>query len=248
MASMYDKPVRILMQEMIPAMGISPGDTFTREQAVQWFAENYPKIKQGTVAAHLIRLSTNVRTRLQYSPKADGSDDHFYKIDSSTFRLYEPGRDPTPISESTPVEDEPREMETEGTGEFAYEHDLRDFLARNLQLIESGLTLYTDEGITGVEYPVGGRFIDLLAIDLSGNYVVIELKVSKGYDRVVGQLLRYMNWVKLNQAESSQGVRGIIIAKNISEDLRLACSRLPDVALFEYELAVTVKPVAGLKP
>ena len=247
MPAMYDKPVRILMQEMIPALGISPGDTFTREQTVQWFAENYPKIKQGTIAAHLIRLSTNVPTRLQYSVRSDGSDDHFFKIDSSTFRLYEPGRDPTPISELTPALEEPAESPQQGTGEFAYEHDLRDFLARNLQLIEPGLTLYTDEGITGVEFPVGGRFIDLLAVDSSGSYVVIELKVSKGYDRVVGQLLRYMNWIKINQADDGQNVRGIIVAKNISEDLRLACSGLPNVALAEYELAVSIRSVAGLK-
>lgn len=247
MPAMYDKPVRILMQEMIPALKLSPGDTFTREQAVQWFAENYPKIKQGTVAAHLVRLSTNVPTRLQYSVRPDGADDHFFKIDSSTFRLYELGRDPTPISESSPASEEPAEATSEGTGQFAYEHDLRDFLARNLQLIEPGLTLYTDEGITGVEFPVGGRFIDLLAVDSSGNYVVIELKVSKGYDRVVGQLLRYVNWIKINQADEGQSVRGVIVAKNISEDLRLACAGLPDIALAEYELAVSIKPIAGLK-
>lgn len=247
MPPMYDKPVRILMQDMIPALGISPGDTFTREQAVQWFAENYPKIKQGTVAAHLVRLSTNVPTRLQYSVRSDGSDDHFYKIDSSTFRLYEPGRDPTPISQSTPVPEEPFESPSDGTGEFAYEHDLRDFLARNLQLLEPGLTLYTDEGITGVEFPVGGRYIDLLAVDSFGNYVVIELKVSKGYDRVVGQLLRYMNWIKINQADEGQSVRGVIVAKNISEDLRLACAGLPNVALAEYKLAVSIRPISGLK-
>lgn len=247
MSAMYDKPVRILMQDMIPALGISPGDTFTREQAVKWFAENYPKVKQGTVAAHLVRLSTNVPTRLQYSVRSDGSDDHFYKIDSSTFRLYETGRDPTPISESTPAPEEQSESPSDGTGEFAYEHDLRDFLARNLQLLEPGLALYTDEGITGVEFPVGGRFIDLLAVDSSGNYVVIELKVSKGYDRVVGQLLRYMNWIKINQADEGQSVRGVIVAKNISEDLRLACAGLPDVALAEYELAVSIRPIAGLK-
>lgn len=247
MPAMYDKPVRILMQDMIPALGISPGDTFTREQAVQWFAENYPKIKQGTVAAHLVRLSTNVPTRLQYSVRSDGSDDHFYKIDSSTFRLYEPGRDPTPISQSTPVPEEPSDSPSDGTGEFAYEHDLRDFLARNLQLLEPGLTLYTDEGITGVEFPVGGRYIDLLAVDSFGNYVVIELKVSKGYDRVVGQLLRYMNWIKINQADEGQSVRGVIVAKNISEDLRLACAGLPNVALAEYKLAVSIRPISGLK-
>jgi endonuclease len=120
---------------------------------------------------------------------------------------------------------------------FAYESDLRDFLARHLTIIEPGPQLYEDEGITGVEFPVGGRFADLLAVDAQGCLVVIEIKVSRGYDRVVGQLLRYMAWIRAHQAEVGQGVRGMIIAREISEDLRLACSSISDVELFEYELA-----------
>ncbi|MFM5241310.1 endonuclease NucS domain-containing protein [Aeromonas rivipollensis] len=91
---------------------------------------------------------------------------------------------------------------------------------------------------------MGGRFIDLLAVDGSGNYVVIELKVSKGYDRVVGQLLRYISWIKKNHAEPGQTVRGIIIAKQISEDLKLACSEVPSVSLYEYALSVAVTKVS----
>ena len=248
MASIYEKPVRILMQEMIPAIGIKQGDIFSRDQVVRWFAKHYPKIKQGTVEAHLIRLSTNVRSRLQYTAKVDGSDDHFFKIDTSNFRLYVAGIDPLPISLDTPDEEELVSDKVEGTGEFAYERDLRDYLARNLQLIEPGMSLYRDEDITGVEYPVGGRFIDLLATDSEGNYVVIELKVSKGYDRVVGQLLRYVNWIKLNLAENGEKVRGIIIAKKISNDLTLACSELSHVSLIEYELAVKLKTVSDITP
>ncbi len=232
------------MHDMIASMGLTPGQPFTREQAVQWFAEHYPNVKQGTVAAHLVRLSTNVPTRLQYSARVDGSDDKFFKIDSSHFRLYEPGRDPTPISELTPTVEEPSEAMPEASEEFAYEHDLRDYLARNLHVIEPSLKLYTEEGITGVEFPVGGRYIDILAVDHAGSYVVIELKVSKGYDRVVGQLLRYVSWIKKNHAEPGQGVRGIIIAKQISEDLRLACSELPSISLYEYSLSVAVNRVA----
>lgn len=244
MATLNEKPVRLLMHDMIASMALIPGQPFTREQAVQWFAEHYPNVKQGTVAAHLIRLSTNVPTRLQYSARADGSDDKFFKIDSSHFRLYEPGRDPTPISELSPSAEEPCEVTLGGSDEFAYERDLRDYLARNLHIIEPSLKLYMDEGITGVEFPVGGRYIDILAVDQAGGYVVIELKVSKGYDRVVGQLLRYVSWIKKNQAEQGQGVRGIIIAKQISEDLRLACTEVPSVSLYEYALSVTVKQVA----
>lgn len=246
MASMYDKPVRLLMQDMIPALGIKAGDTFTRDQVVSWFAANYPKIKKGTVTAHLMRLSTNVASRHQYNPRADGSDDVFFKIDSRTFRLYEVGQDPAPlITGVSELEgDELEDVEPESTGEFAYEHDLRDFLARNIHLIESDLRLYSDEGMTGVEFPAGGRFIDILAVDANGAFVVVELKVSKGYDRVIGQLLRYMNWIHQNLADPDQLVRGIIIAKRISEDLKLATSRLRDVQLFEYELSVSVKPIS----
>ncbi|EPC3544862.1 endonuclease NucS domain-containing protein [Aeromonas hydrophila] len=244
MAKLNEKPVRLLMRDMTASMALQPGQSFTREQAVQWFAEHYPNVKQGTVAAHLIRLSTNVMTRLQYSTRTDGSDDLLFKIDSTHFRLYEPGRDPTPISALTPIVDEAPEVTTpEGSSEFAYEHDLRDYLAKNLHIIDPSLKLYLDDGITGVEFPVGGRYIDILATDGAGDYVVIELKVSKGYDRVVGQLLRYTSWIKKNHAEPGQNVRGIIIAKQISEDLKLACSEVPSVSLYEYSLSVEVMKI-----
>ena len=64
-------------------------------------------------------------------------------------------------------------------------------------VIEPGLQLYEEEGITGVEFPAGGgRSIDILAVDDKKRLVVIELKVARGYDRAVGQLLRYMAWIE----------------------------------------------------
>ncbi len=245
--ALNEKPVRLLMQQdMITSMDIKNDQIFTREQVVDWFAEHYPNVKQSTVVCHITRLSTNNPTRLHYSVKADGTDDVFYKIDNSSFRLYNKGYDPTPITDKTPleqIEQETANLSSECASEFAYEHDLRDYLARNLHIIEPSLELYAVEGITGVEFPVGGRYIDILAVDKNGGYVVIELKVSKGYDRVIGQLLRYVSWIKKNQAEPNQSVRGIIIAKKISEDLQLACSELPSVSLYEYDLAVAVRRV-----
>jgi hypothetical protein len=113
---------------------------------------------------------------------------------------------------------------------------------RNLGLIEPGLQLYDEEGITGVEFPVGGRFIDILAVDKDGSYVVVELKVSRGYDRVVGQLLRYMAWVEQNM-EAARPVRGVIVAKEITADLKLASSRIPDIRLIEYEISFKLRLV-----
>ena len=40
-------------------------------------------------------------------------------------------------------------------------------------------------------------------------------------------------------------VRGIIAAREISEDLKLACSYLPNVSLYEYELEVRVHKIEG---
>jgi hypothetical protein len=240
----YDKPVRLLIRDMISALAPRLGQLFSKEDAIEWFAQNYPKIKEGTISAHLVRFSTNAPSRLHHNFKPD--EDLLFQVDGSHFRLYDPTTDPTPIhakSDATAKPDEPPEGPT-SPSEFAYESDLRDFLAKNLTLIEPGLQLYQDEGITGIEFPVGGRFIDILALDTEKRLVVIELKVSRGYDRVVGQLLRYMAWIKKNQAEPAQGVRGIIAARDISDDLRLACSYLPNVSLYEYQLSVSVQKVA----
>lgn len=250
--ALYSQPVRILMKEMADDLAKAPDATFTKQNAINWFAKNYPKIKVGTVTAHLIRLSTNARSRTYYSAKPV-DDDVLYQIDGSHYRLYRQGQDPAPIytgratGEPAKVpegEDEEATIESSSAlSEFAYEADLRNYLAKNLGKLEQGLRVYEEEGITGIEFPVGGRFIDILATDATGGLVVIELKVSRGYDRVIGQLMRYVGWIKKNLAESNQNVRGAIVAREISEDLLLACSMVPGVELFEYELSLSLKRI-----
>jgi len=244
MASLYDKPVRTLMHDMAREMKLTPETIVSRDYIRSWFKENYPKIKDGTIAAHLLRMSVNSKSRIHYGAKPE-EDDLFFQVDSKHFRLYQKEQDPAPIYPGNDFEEETaetdQELKEEGSPEFAYEKDLQNYLAKNLHLIEPGLQLFADEGINGLEFPVGGKFIDILAIDSNGNYVVIVLKVSKGYDKVVGQLLRYMAWIKRNQVETGQSVRGIIVARHISEDLLLACSSVEGVQLFEYELSVALR-------
>lgn len=252
---LHDKPVRILMRDMVQEMQVAQSQVITRQQVEEWFTQRYPDVKNGTIAGHLTRMSTNAPSRLHHSLQSDGSDDLFFKIDATHYRLYAPLTDPTPITGST-VPPDADEVAPQGSGsdlagtdsQFAYEHDLRDFLAVNLSHIEPGLKLYKVEGISGVEFPVGGRYVDILALDQNGDYVVIELKVSKGYDRVVGQTLRYISWIEKYQADAGQQVRGIIVAKTISEDLRLACSKLPYVKLFEYSLSVSLTAIETILP
>lgn len=262
MKRIYNKTVKELIREFIDVYKISEdsdllglrhdlknGGYFTRKEILSWFQQNYPQIKKGTINAHLILLSMNASSRRHYNVHSNGEDDLLFQENSSNFRLYQKGVDPVPIykdsNENSENDSESPEIDfnEENNQEFAYEKDLQNFLSKNLELIEPGLSLFVDGDINGIEYPVGGRYIDLLALDKNGNYVVIELKVSKGYDRVIGQLLRYMAWIEQNQAEKDQIVRGMIICKKVSGDLKLACSKIQDVSLFEYELSISLRPI-----
>lgn len=255
----YEKPTRALLKDMLQEWVLKPGQVFTIAQAVEWFAANYPKLKSGSIRAHLVQAATNDVSRLHH-PATNETDDILFKVASGQYRLYEPGKDPAPIhdmvagdvarQEASVAVDEEEEGEeaAPGSSEFLLEKDLQRYLAENLECIEPGLKLYEDEDIRGIEYEAGGgRRIDILALDKSGTFVVLELKVSRGYDRVVGQLLRYINWVRKELAEPGQRVRGIIVCRSISDDLRLACASIRDVELCEYKLSVTVSKVPQLE-
>jgi hypothetical protein len=255
--TIYEKPTRVLLKKMLDEWNLRPGQVFTTSRALEWFAQNYPKLKANSLRAHLVQASTNDKSRLHH-PSTNDSDDLLFKVDSGQFRLYEPGKDPAPIHEMIEgdvAREEALEVDVEeevgeapaGSTEFLLEKDLQRYLAENLNCIELGLGLYEEDGVRGIEFDAGGRRIDILAVDREGALVVIELKVSRGYDRVVGQLLRYMNWVRKELADPGQRVRGLIVCRAISEDLRLACANIPDLELLEYALSVTVKRVAPLR-
>lgn len=125
--------------------------------------------------------------------------------------------------------------------EFALEAHLRDFLARNLDRIETGLRLYTSEDRTGIEFPVDGGRIDLFAVDSTGKFVVIELKLSQGRNKTLGQLLYYMGWV--DQHLGNGPCRGLIIAREITEELSVAVARVPGVQLATYRMSFAIEPV-----
>ncbi len=70
--------------------------------------------------------------------------------------------------------------------------------------------------------------MDFLAKDKEGNFVVIELKIS-GTDKTLGQIQRYMGWVKKYLCKNSQEVRGMIISENRDKKLECALEVAPDV-------------------
>ena len=66
---------------------------------------------------------------------------------------------------------------------------------------------------------------------------MIELKRNQSSDETVGQILRYMGWVKQNLEGE---IQGLIISATVDQPLRYALSCVPNVSVkvyrFENEL------------
>ncbi len=149
-------------------------------------------------------MAVNSTVRKHHPNIRPGSEhDLFFKVGPGKFRLWVPDTDPAPLyrdqlagqKATVPVDkddvDEDEVEEASAAQAFAFERDLRNYLSKNLA-VEPGLALYKDEEFVGIEFPVGGRFIDILAVSKTGDFVVIELKVSRGHEKTIGQPLGYM--------------------------------------------------------
>ena len=113
---------------------------------------------------------------------------------------------------------------------------LRDYLFERPELIEGGLKVISKEFKT----PVGR--IDLLCMDVFDRYVVVELKKNKRSDRVLGQIQRYMGWMKEDLGiEEKKEIRGIIIQQQPDKKLEYAlkmCENI-EVKYYRFQLIIT---------
>jgi hypothetical protein len=147
------------------------------------------------------------------------------------------------VSGRHPESEEGELPDPEHSLEFALEAHLRDFLARNLERIEPGLRLHSTPEGQGIEYPIDSGRIDLLAVDRDGKFVVIELKLSQGRNKTLGQISYYMGWI---DKELGNGpCRGFIIANEITDDLRTAVARVPGVTLAKYRMSFAIEIVGA---
>ncbi|MBS1941388.1 endonuclease NucS domain-containing protein [Acidovorax sp.] len=131
--------------------------------------------------------------------------------------------------------------DVEDAAAFAMEKHLEDFLVKNWAQTELGkdYDIYAEDGEpVGQQYPTDTGPMDLLAVKKDkSELLVVELKRGKASDVVVGQVLRYMGFVKEDLAESHQVVRGAIIA--LEDDLRIrrALAVTPSIQFFRYQIS-----------
>jgi len=121
-------------------------------------------------------------------------------------------------------------------GLFYMEKQLEDFLVHNWESTELGkrYDLIIEEGeLLSQQFRTDIGPIDILAKDKkNGAYVVIELKKNQTSDDTVGQLARYMGWVK--EHKKDKNVKGVIIAGEYDRKLDYALQMVPNVEVFLY--------------
>ncbi|SRR5260370_397660 len=151
----------------------------------------------------------------------------FEQLGFKIVELTEPPSVPVPVDEKTE-----EAIETA----LSLEQDLERSLLDNLGRLEKGLKLYEKNGVRGQQMDAkpAGR-IDILADHASGDLVVIELKAGEADRQVCGQIQAYMGWVKANLA-GKRKVRGIIVANEFTDRLKLAVIVAPDLTLKKYDI------------
>jgi hypothetical protein len=119
---------------------------------------------------------------------------------------------------------------------LSLERQLEDFLAANLGLIEPGLKLYVDEdGQQGKQYPTDVGIMDLLCRRPNGDLLVIELKRARSSDQAVGQISRYIGWVKAHLA-GERSVFGLILVHERDDSLKYAVMANDKLTLRYFKL------------
>lgn len=127
---------------------------------------------------------------------------------------------------------------------FVLEKYLEDFVISNFDTIfKSQLKIFEDaDGNDGQQYATDIGPIDILAVEpTSRSFVVIELKKGRPSDQVVGQILRYMGWVKKNLCSTGQAVKGLIICRDHDPKLAYALEMTTGIDVRYYSVSFRLR-------
>jgi len=240
----YDRPIWALMQDA--ATVLSP--PYTVGEIVAWFGLHYPKIQASSVRAHIKGLTANDPSRHHY--RVSGRTALFVRQPDKTLLPFDvtAQRD---TDDDEELDDEPDAADEEAlqqSSEFVLEAHLEEFLVGNWKSIGWGRPAEIWKGPGGesghqLVTPVGR--LDFLCCDRSTNgLIVVELKRGRPSDKVVGQVARYMGYVRTHLAEPGQPVDGLIIAHEADEPLRYAVAAIPRLRLMTYGITFQLNPVA----
>jgi hypothetical protein len=187
--------------------------------------------------ANDVRAGTRITVKYDPNERVDGQ--HIVRLIPHGSTTQVPAE-----SVSSSIEDQNEEEEVQ---RFGLERHLHEFLRDNWNATELACEwiVHKEEGHpqAGYEYPTDIGRIDLLAKHKrEPRWLVIELKRGQTGDDTVGQVLRYMGWVRKHLAKEAEQVEGLIIAHEADDGLRYAINEVKNVKLMLYDISFSLKP------
>jgi restriction system protein len=193
--------------------------------------ENLPHRR--TVRWYPSRIERNEMSQeLKNSTGSIGTTSDVSKYEEEILTLIGENKPPLITTSDTTVED---------ASVFALEKHLEDFLIKNWKStqLSKEYDIYEEDGeLVGQQYPSDTGPLDILAISKDRKtLLVIELKKGRVSDNVVGQIQRYMGYVKEELCEDDQTVKGVIIG--LEDDIRIkrALSVTANIEFYRYKVS-----------
>ncbi len=174
----------------------------------------------------LVMRARRMQNPVVYVFEDGGEGPEYVRVISSGLGvLAEPHEEELADSE-LPQIDEP-EVTEEAWISLSVEKDLENYVAAHPEVLEEGLTLVKQQYETGI-----GR-IDVLFRDPENSLVVVETKKGRESDKVIGQILRYIGWLRIQEDED---VRGIVVTGESDVRLDYAAAAVPNLSVVTYRV------------
>jgi hypothetical protein len=124
---------------------------------------------------------------------------------------------------------------------FTYERDLKYSMVTQVEELFPGYKIFGKQN-EGIEYPIGGRRIDLLLENIvEKELLIIELKAGAADYNVLAQISNYYGL--LSKEFPNKKIKGIIIAGEIDESLINACSITEKIGVMKYQMKLTLEKI-----
>ncbi len=204
--------------EVISDYSYQPDGPLPHRRKVNWFPQ---RLRKDELSQELKNSAGSIATVCNLSKYAQELD------------ALLPGNQPPSLIHTDPSVEDP--------GVFALDKHLEEFLIANWAATDLGkeFDIYSEEGeLVGQQYPSDTGPIDILAVSKDKQrLLVVELKRGRASDVVVGQIQRYMGYVKEELCEANQTVHGVIIALEDDLKLRRALSVTQNIEFYRYQVS-----------
>jgi len=207
-----------LFGEVTSDYSYHPDEILPHRRSVKWYSASMPRGE----------VSTEMNESTFYSGTIANISKHATEIEAII------------VGNGVPAVILSKDPTIEDPSEFAFEEHLEDFLVKNWPSTEIGKNydIYAEDGEFGRQYKCDTGFIDILAISKDKKeLLVVELKKGRASDSVVGQIQRYMGFIKAERTEPGQIVKGIIIASEDDNRIKRALSVTNNIDFYQYKIS-----------